>query len=322
MKKKLLFEIDGFEVYDNTVYTVKDKPDYDAPSGFVDRGITRLPSDGVDDTFTCNFASIEPGSSDGLWDTGFYEGSRCYSKITDRALREAKVKNAVENVMEPYNLNLGGGDRLGQSKDNDFWDTKFFRVYTGQVFNTAVIQDRVSLYFALLTGHLTPEGQEGNSRFKKSTYVVLDINKNMKRKEEKALLQFEAISSFMGILKADKNRMLSVLDYIGITTSEDIKESTLMGMFKQMIEEDESKLKLYNNLIEESETQEGRAKLEIYRELRSRFPGKGVTRSSNGVYFYKDEEIGGDLKTAASNIATQKHFEEIKKDLILGEDED
>lgn len=321
-KKKLLFAIDGFEVYDNTIYTTKDKADYDAPSGFQERGVTRLPSDGVGDMFTCRFASVSPGSSAGLWDTGFYESSRCYASENDPTVVKSRLKSAVDNVMKPYAAMLGGSDVLSQAAENEYWRDKLFKVYTGQVFNTQKIEDRVELYFALMTGHLTPEGQEGDHKYSKSTYVVIDINKGMKRKDEKAAMEFEAIESFMKLLTVDKTRVRAVLDYIGLTTSDSVSKPTMMSMFKDLIEQDESKLKLYNSLIRESETEEGRAKLEVYRVLKQKYPQGGVTKSLNGVYFYQGEEIGGDLKTAASNIATQKHFEEIKKELILSEDED
>lgn len=320
--KKLLFEVDGYSIYDDTTYTVKDKTDYDAPSGYQERGVTRLPSDGVGDTFTCGFSSVSPGSNDGLWDTGFYESSRCYMSEKDSTVVKSRLKNAVDNVMKPYAAMLGGNEKLNQSSDNKFWQEKLFNVHTGRVYNTSKIEDRVELYFALMTNHLTPEGQEGDHKFSKSTYVILDINKGMKRKDEKAMMEFEAISSFMKLLKTDPTRIRAVLDYIGMTTSDSVSDSTMMSMFKDLITEDESKLKLYLGLIEESESDQGRDKLEIYRLLKQKFPKGGVTRSGNGVYFYQDEEIGGDLKTAASNIATQKQFDDIKKELLLSDDED
>lgn len=321
-EKELLFVVGDFEVYNDTVYVVTDKPDYDAPSGFIEKGITRLPSDGVGDTFECGFSSQSKGSKNGLWDTGFYTGSKCYAKLNgdSKHAADARTKLAVENVMKPYAANIGDINKLAQNQDNDFWTTKLMDVYSGQVFNTKDSEDRFQLYFALLTKHLTPEGLEGDSSFKKSSYIVKDINKNMKRKDEKALIEFEAIASFMDVLKTNKNRITSILDYLGMTVNKDLANGTLMAMFKELIGRDESKLKLYNSLMEESKTNDGMAKLELYKILKSKYPNGGVTKSHNGVYFYKDEEIGGDLKTAAQNIATQKQFSEIKKDLLLADD--
>ena len=173
-----------------------------------------------------------------------------------------------------------------------------------------------------MTGNLTPEGQEGNHAYSKSSYIVIDINKGMKRKDEKAFREFKAISTFMNLLDSDRGRIVSVLDFIGMPTSKDLAAETLMSMFKQLIESDESKLKLYNKYIDESSTEEGRATLELYRILKEKFPNGGVTKSTNGIYFYGDTEIGADLKTAAANIAKQKQFEDIKKELIFSEDEE
>jgi hypothetical protein len=320
--KDLLFEIDGFRVYNDTKYTVRDKIDYDAPSGFVESGVSRLPSDGVGDTFNCGFASIEPGSRDGIWDTGFYESSKCYSNLSSKEAKE-RAKLAVKNVMEPFAKRMGSStDKLTQDSDNDFWDNKSFRVYSGQVMNTRKVEDRFNLYFALLTGHLAPEEDQGNSIYSKASYIVIDIDKGTKRKDEKAMLQFEAISSFMETLKRDRNEVSSTLDYIGLSVSDSAADSTVMSMFKEFIEQDESKLKLYNKVAKEAKTKSGREKLAIYKILKERFPSKGVSKSENGVYFFSGEEIGGDLKTAASNIATQSQFSDIKKELVLEDDED
>jgi len=320
-EKKLLFEVDGFKVYDNTNYTVRDKIDYDAPSGYVERGVSRLPSDGVGDTFTCGFSSIDEMSSEGVWNTGFYPSSKCYNNIQSDKAIASLVKLAVENVKKPYQKRLGLPDdtKLSQEGSNTYWDNKTFKVYSGQVMNTRKIEDRVNLYFALLTGHLTPEEHKGNSSYSKSTYIVIDIDKGIKRKDEKARDKFEAIYSFMDMVKTDKKRVISVLDYIGLSMSDTAEVSTMMSMFEEFIEKDESKLKLYNSTMDETDTPKGREKIEIYTKLKSRFPTKGVSKSANGVYFFNGEEIGGDLKTAAANISSQKHFSDIKKELLIGD---
>ena len=319
-KEELLFEINGFKVYNNRVYYVKDKVDYDAPSGFQKAGVTKLPHDGVTDSVTIRFKATDSQGKEGVWDTGFYAASPIFRNMST-AQAEVIAKSNRKNVADPYIQHTSiRGDSLSHASSNDWWDGKIIRLYSGRTFSTAKPDERFELYCALLADKLTPEGQQGNTKFKSSSYLVIDIAQNKKRRDEIADMEFEAIGNFMGLLKTDKPGLLKLLDYVGLTVSESVTESTLRTMFKDFIGNSESKMKLYLRMAEEFSEEEGRAKVDIYQALKRRYPNKGVTKSRTGEFLYDGVEIGGDLKTAAQNIASRSEYADIKDALILGED--
>lgn len=320
-EKDLLFEVDGFKVYSNSVYFVKDKIDYDAPSGFEKEGVSKLPHDGVTHTFTAKFAATDSQGKEGTWDTGFFSGSNCFRNLS-RSQAEIEAKSNWERVAKPYLVyNSMEESVLSPSATNEWWDKKLMEIHSGKTFNTSKPNEVFELYFALLNGVLTPEGQEGNAkyRFPKSSYVIIDIESKRKRKDEINDFMFEAVGTFTGLLKTDRTGLNKLLDYVGLTVSETVSESALKTMFRDFIESSESKMKLFLKVAEEFQSDAGREKIELYKILKSRYPAKGVTKSNSGEFLFEGLEIGGDLKTAAQNIATRTEFSDLKKTLILGE---
>lgn len=323
-ESKVLFEVHGFEVYSDTTYVVRDKEDLNAPSGFIKAGITKLPSDGVGETFQC--AYVKKSATTGVWDTGFRDYSPCYSNISDKKKVERTVETLLKNVVEPYEKHVGEKGELDH-KNDEFWSRRSFEVYTGQPFDTSNPEDVLTLYFALMTRQLTPKGKEGDSSYKQSSFIVVDINKDIKRKDEKAADFFEAVGVFQHLQKSDKPRLLSILNYSGLPVAPDIEKKAFQGIFNEYLTQsgnnNSNNTKTFLELVEETESEEGRSKIEIYLNLKDSFKKGGkVSKSSNGVYFYQEDEIGPDLKAAAGNIVKQKELEHIKRDILLIDEED
>ena len=75
-------------------------------------------------------------------------------------------------------------------------------------------------------------------------------------------------------------------------------------------------------LIEETSDDEGRAKISLYIKLKEAYNrGNKVTRNPNGIFYYEGEELGPDLKAAASNIAKTKELRAVKDALLLGDED-
>ena len=110
-----LFEIDGFKVMPESNYIIKNKTDYDAPSAFVKVGTTKLPSAGVGESFQCRY--VRTSRDTGVWDTGFYEQSPCYSHLKPGE-KELAVKKLMKNVVEPYEAYTGITGQLAHTNDD------------------------------------------------------------------------------------------------------------------------------------------------------------------------------------------------------------
>lgn len=319
-EEKLLFEVDDFKVYKDSIYVVRDKEDLSAPSGFINAGVTKLPSDGVSDTFQCKY--VRKSASSGVWDTGFNEYSPCYKGL-DKDVVKYKISLLEENVIEPYRLEVGKRDALSHSDDN-FWSSTNFRIYAGQVFNTDSPSDVLTLYFALLTKQITPKGYEGDSRYNQSSYIVVDVTKDVKKKDERSAKKFKAVGMFEMLLSSDRQRLLAMLNYANLVVAPTIDDDAFRGIFDQYLNSSNSNSNTdtFLRLVEETNEEEGRAKIDIYLKLKDLYNRSNkVTRNPNGIYFYEEKEIGPDLKSAASNIAKTKDLKQVKKELLLGDED-
>lgn len=316
----LLFEVDSFQVFKDSVYVVRDKEDLSAPSGFIQAGVTKLPSDGVGESFQCKY--VQKSAKKGVWDTGFHEYSPCYQGV-DKAVVKRRIELLEKNVIEPYRQEIGERDALNHS-DDEFWNSTNFHVYTGQVFNTESPTDVLTLYFGLLTKQLTPRGQEGDSRYSNSAYSVVDITQDVRKKDAKSAKKFKAVGIFEGLLGTDKARLIALLNYSGLVVSPDIDEDAFRGLFDQYLTtgDGDANVDTFLRMIEETSSEDGRAKVSIFLKLKEAYNrGNKVQRNPNGVFFFEGQEIGPDLKAAASNIAKTEELRGVKDALLLGDED-
>jgi len=312
--KDTLFKINDFEVKKDSIYVVKDKRDMDAPSGFIKAGVSKLPSKGVGDTFQVRFISRDGGRS-GTWDTGFYEFSHCY-KTQDKDSVKPLITALRRNVLEPYRKAIGDSTAFEQDNEKFFLKQRF-TAFSGRVYNTNDPVDTIELYFGLLTNQLTPKGQEGNTMYNDSSYTIVDINKDVKIKDERALEKFKAVGSFTNLLSSDKERLLAMLSYSDINPSKTVDDITLISMFSTYLDQgQDDNIIMFNALVEETETEKGLEKVYVYKELRKLISTGKVTKTS-GLYYYDSNEIGPDLKQAASSIVKNSKFAGIKKEIML-----
>jgi hypothetical protein len=319
-KENLLFEVDGFKVFKDSIYVVRDKEDLSAPSGFITVGVTKLPSDGVGDSFQCRY--VQKTAKTGVWDTGFHTYSPCYQGVV-KEIVEDKVQRLHKNVVEPYRQAVGNENALVHS-DDEFWSSLNFYIYTGQVFNTDSPEEVLTLYFALLTKQLTPKGLEGDSRYNNSSYVCLDITEDVKKKDEKSSKKFRAVGIFENLLTSDKPRLVEMLNYMNLVVSPEIEPDAFRGVFDQFLSTGEGfkNVDMFLRMVEETKDEIGRAKISIFIKLKEAYTRNNkVTKNTNGVYFFENTEIGPDLKAAASNIAKTEDLKEIKRELLLGDED-
>lgn len=316
--KKTLFTLHGFEVKEDSKYVLTDKLDMDAPSGFIAAGVTKLPSDHVSESFQATY-----NQEMDLWDTGFYPESPCYANEnpTDAAI---KVKAILKNVVEPYKRFAGiplKDEETLSHKNDAFWTAKAqnFMIYTNQIFDTTRAKDVFTLYFALLTRNVTPKGQEGDPKFNRASYVLVDTTKALKSKDEKASTKFKAIASFSNMLESDKDGLVNILRYIDVNVSVNAENATIMAIFDAYLSQGQDKINRFNSMVSDYASDAGKEKIQIFNILKSKFGvDKKIGKNSKNMFTYDGIEVGPDLASSAENIA--KNLIDIKKELLLADD--
>ena len=321
-KRELLFTIDDFEVYSNSVYVIEGKPDYTAPSGFIAKGVTALPSADIDKTYPGPFIESSPGSTDGIWDTGFYPMSPCYATFSEE---EKKVISAArkKNILAKYKTLVGDADALDHT-DHKGWNKFSFTLRLDKLYNTSNAKDLMELYMAIHTGVLCPKGKERSHKYSRAAYTIVDKAKQSISKKTAKLSEFEAIERFSLLWANDQVRLKDVLVYIGITFSDNIEKADLVSVFSTYLSGGPDKIEVFMNTTDRSEKDTGYSEIKLFRNLKE-LSRKGVsklTKSPNGIYFYDGFEVGPDLKSASKNIIMNKEFLHIKNELVHLTNED
>lgn len=314
--KKVLFELHGFQVLEDSIYLVADKMDYSAPTAFQEIGSTVLPSDGVATTYHCPY--IAYSRTEGVWDTGFYELSPCYKNMSKDIVAK-EVKALIQNVLTPYRKAIGNEKALDQH-NHEHLDKAKWSVYKDKVFKTDDPMDVMALYFALRGREVVPKAKAGDSSFNAASYMIIDINQKIKKRDEDASNIFEAIGMFEVLYKTDKGLLDKILYYLGRAMSEDTTKTAYRGMFKAYLEASPANVNSFNKLVESSEKESEVAKLNIYHAIKSHeIKTPKLTKSPGGMILYDDIELGPDLKTAADRIAKHSDFADIKREILFGE---
>jgi hypothetical protein len=282
--EKVLFTVNGFEVKANSIYKVKDKPDGDAPTGFQELGVTKLPSAGVDESFQVPFHQLG-NNGGGIWNTGFNEHSPCYYDM-DPVVVTAQVKALNANLLKPYRAATGNQEAFKEGNE-DFFKRTNFQVYSGQVFNTNNVIDLMTLYFALRAHQVAPEGRQGDSKYREASYIIVDKNKDVKEKDRRKSLKFSAIGTFTSLYQNDRERLYAILGWSGLPVSESVDQMTLVSMFDEFIEGKPDRAEFFLNTEKDSNTKIGLEKILIYRKLKDTISkNTRISKVPNGSYFY------------------------------------
>ena len=321
--KNIIYEVkshvnpnDSFKLKTNSIYKLIDKFDSSAPSGFIKENTTKLPSEGVGETIQANYVVDPVNPTEGLWDTGFYEYSPCY-KHQDKDEIKIIVDRLDKYVVQGYKKIHSRTHDLGH-EDDSFWSNKNIYLYTGRAFNTGNPNDLLDVYIALQTYSICPEGSEGDPRYAEAAYVIVDYDKNTQFSKIKASQEMDAIMNFGFLLTKNIQKLYNILYYEGLNVSSKMDEATLKYTFKEYLKLGPKNAENFNKLVEQvNEGDKVEEKIFIYRIIKQKYlDGTGITKRSNGKYYFKDMEIGADLKGAAGNIVFLDKFKEIKVHLL------
>lgn len=315
-KKELVFEANGFQIKTNSLYKIVGKPDANAPSGFVTEGVTKLPSDGVGNSVPCRFHITNTQTGTGVWDTGLHEASPCYH---DKDVEEVKniVKRLRTHIVNPYKR-VNGKSRDLDHNDDEFWLNYSVNLFEKRVFNTSKVDDLLDLFIAVNNYSLCPKGKEGDPRYSDADYCIVDIEKATDYKKQKASDKMNAVKNFAKMEAKNRMLLINILAYNNLKVSTSIDEETLNFTFQEWLEKDSQNSTVFNESIERVGSEpKFEEKVNLYTKLNTLYKAeRGVTRKSNGKYYYNDIELGGDLKNAAETLLIDTELSEIKQEII------
>jgi len=310
--KETLLEINGLTIKTESIYKVINKPDSNAPSGFIKEGTTKLPSVGVGNTVPCRFNVQNKSKGTGVYDTGLYEESPCYS-TKDRAEVKMIVDKLRKHIIEPYERKYGRG--ILDHNNIEFWDSFGVDLFDGRFFVTSNVDDLLGLYIAMLGFELTPKEKLGDPKFRESEYSIEDKEKVQSIRDERANNLMDTYTNFGILLKNDDKTLFNILKYVQLVgVTDKIDPKTLKSLFFEWLNKSEENVKRFDAAFKLSQDSEKSEILDLY-VIAYKLSKKGVLKLQNGQYNYEGKALGADLKTVAQNLI-RKDFEELKIKLI------
>lgn len=320
IEEEVLFAIDGLQVKKGRTYLVKDRQDGDAPSGFVNAHVSKLPADGVGESYPVPFLPATPGSTKGAWDTGFYKDSPCYKNIDIKEV-QVIVKARTEKVLKPYRTAVGDPNALEHS-DLASLDNASFHIWSGKTYNTEDPLEVMALYIALLGKQAAPMGEEGAAKYRNCFYVIADTSKVTKDKDEKNVGIMRAVMLFSTMFDSDKESLDVVLKWTNLGKfSINADRDTVSSVFYETIKDSLPKCKAFVEASDDMQNQMHKEKMYIFCKLKeSKGRNTKFFTAANGTLFYEDHELGGDLKTASENIARNPDLAAVKMEILTGEE--
>jgi hypothetical protein len=311
--RTLLFSVRGFDVYENSIYLVKHKPDPTAPTGLQRIGATKYPGEGIGEQF--GFPIVEIGSTGRtVYLTGFTQDSPLYSKMPEAEAKQ-HLKRA-QALLKSYRSYVSDSTAFDVTQNEDSLSAPNFQVKNDQILHTSDPENAMNLYVSLLSGRLCPKDRVGHPEFMDASYVVVDASSSRKDSEEVAVTSFQALSVFSELMKDNKEKLIDILFYMDINMADNAPDEAYQAVFMNKVFNDKNKVNEFIERVEEAEREKGHLKMIVYRKL-NKIKGKSneLTKEPRKNYYYKGIDIGPDLRSAAMNISTKKELEEVLESL-------
>jgi hypothetical protein len=313
----VILKLYEFEIKKDTLYEIKEKLDTSAPEGFKEYNTSKVLSDVIVDSFPGAVFNQERE----VWDTGLYATSTALAKaITDPTSRELALKSLKENIIDPIELEKGEGILRHSQDNNKYWDGYRIKVQRGKLFDTSKTEDLLSLYLLLLHKRVTPKSLENHPEFKQpiSMYCIVDKDSSMSREAEKEMKQAKASALFYNMISSNREGLLQVMDYLGITTSASADDAVLFTVFGNFLRSKEDKYqndKVFIDTIEKYNTDSGAEEIYIHAKLKDLYT-KGKVKFKKGEIWLDDIYIDNGWKNAARKINEDSEFKKIFSSLI------
>lgn len=257
---------------------------------------------------------------DGVWDTGLYPNSPVFRE-EGLSLEQAELQAEAnrEFILEP--LRKAGLSRLVEKLENyEDESSEFFNsevlvpLSIGNQFNTGDPRSRLALYAAILSGELAPKGKAQKDRKEKgerdesdflytnAQYTITSQTETRTVKEQRELNNNKARGIFWSMLENDKEGLIGIMNYEGISASESDPETALNGVISKYFESYENIDSFLDTYEKYKEDPKFKEELKIMNILLNEKGLKYLERDGR-QYMLKGKELGTTPKTVAKSIA-------------------
>lgn len=312
----VILKIYDFELKKDTLYEIKEKLDTSAPDGFKEYNTTKVLSDTIVDTFPGAVFDRERG----IWDTGLYPTSSSFMRAIQVDNRAEALKAIKESIIKPIEAEKGIDVLDQNSKNNLFWDSFRIDLQRGKIFDTSKAEDLLKLYLLLIHRRVTPKHMESHPEFKQpiSMYCIVDKESSVSIEAEKEMRQAKASALFYNLLSTNRQGLVRVLDYLGISASDSTEDAVLYTIFGNFIKSKEDKYqndKIFIETVEKYQTEDGEEEIFIHSKLKELYL-KGKVKNKKGEIWIDDVFLESGWKNASRKVKEDKELKQIFTGLL------
>jgi hypothetical protein len=213
----------------NKTYRIIGKKDTSAPDGFQERGITKF-----EHPLNGESAIVHYSKDRKLWDTGLYENSPCYAKMSSTDINKT-VKTLNKHLVSYLEEVFPEGVLKDRKGSNTYWDEYSFPLNQNFTIATNTPEAFFGLWIAILHGHIAPEVNQKAPRYRElsTPYVIIDSAEKTSNKQKYDFAKSRAIAKFINSLEDNRTFLIEVLNYVKFRASEGTSDNILNSMFKQ-----------------------------------------------------------------------------------------
>jgi hypothetical protein len=234
--------------------------------------------------------------------------------------RVSALKSIKDNIIKPIEAEKGIDVLDQNSNNNRFWDAFRIDLQRGKVFDTAKAEDLLKLYLLLIHRRVTPKHMESHPEFKQpiSMYCIVDKDSSVSREAEKEMRQAKASALFYNLLGTDRDGLIRVLDYLGISATNATEDAVLYTIFGNFIKSKEDKYqndKIFIETVERYQTEDGEEEIFIHAKLKELYI-RGKVKNKKGEIWIDDVFVESGWKNAARKVKEDKELKQIFTGLL------
>jgi hypothetical protein len=247
----------------------------------------------------------------GVWDTGFYEHSPCLRGMDKESVRK-HITQTQKHIVAPVER-LKGAGTLNHHENNKFFDTFVINLENKVIFNTAEPLQLLMLYLAVLGRQLAPKAEVGNPQFRPASFQVVNRDREVSNREQIDIDTSKATGEMYRLLFSDKDKLLKIFKYLGISRTAIQDENTFITVFNRYLQDKTDGYrngKIFLDNMARFSTEEGENELNIYHMLND-LQSADVIKIVRQEYYLGDRNLGNTLKTAAQMVVRDDSLQRV-----------
>lgn len=261
----------------------------------------------------------------GVYITGFHANCPFWQNQRAKGMSDADIKAVIsyikKEIITPYEASYGLKGTLEDSK-SVWYDTFFYNLMRSNTLTTDKVEDKLILWFALLSGNLCAEANSSNPEYIDTPYMLEEKGEKDTTAEDKMLLEKHDAEEFLyGLEKKNYVEFLDVVKYLGLAPASVSLDKQLLKSLVLKIFNDKHKVITPEKMIEICnlyQTPEGKDRIQ-WSNIFDDAISLGILVKNGKTIDYKSAVVGSNKTDVIEKLKSGVKIEDHIRTEILNE---